>query len=179
MRISSVTARLGWVSLSCTATFEREAAQLSVGGEVPLDQILQRGGDEEIFLAQPQLAARGAFVVRIEEFADRFRARLLGDGAEVVAGVEDVEPQRIGRARRPQPQRVDVLAAPADDRRVVGDGLDGFRRTPGRAVAPAVVDMLDMAAEMNVIDHLRPLEFPGVAEARAIRPDIRAASPAR
>ena len=80
-----------------------EAAQLPVGGEVPLDQILQRGGDEEIFLTQPQFAARRALVVRIEEFADRFRARFLGDGAEIVAGVEDIEPQRIGRARRPQP----------------------------------------------------------------------------
>ena len=78
-----------------------QVAQLSVGGEVPLDQVLQRGGDEEIFLTQPQLAARGAFVVRVEELADRFRARLLGDGAEVIAGVEDVEPQRIRRARRP------------------------------------------------------------------------------
>ena len=36
-----------------------EAAQLPVGGEVPLDQVLQRGGDEEIFLPQPQLAPRG------------------------------------------------------------------------------------------------------------------------
>ena len=79
MRISSVTARLGWVSLSCTAAFEREAAQLAVGGKMALDQILQRGGDEEIFLAQPQFAARRALVVRIEEFADRFRARFLGD----------------------------------------------------------------------------------------------------
>ena len=78
-----------------------EAAQLSVGGEVPLDQVLQRGGDEEIFLSQPQLAARGTFVIRIKEFADQFRARFLGDGAEVIAGVEDIEPQWIGRARRP------------------------------------------------------------------------------
>ena len=88
------------MSLSCTATFEREAAQLPVGGKVPLDQILQRGGDEEIFLAQPQFAARRALVVRIEEFADRFRARLLGDGAEIVAGVEDVE-LAADRARAP------------------------------------------------------------------------------
>ena len=36
---------------------------------------------------------------------------------------------------------------------------------PDRAVAALVVDMLDVAAEMHVIDHLRPLEFPGVAEA--------------
>ena len=157
-------ARMGVVELH--RDLGGEVAQLPVGSEVPLDQVLQRGRDEEIFLPQPQLAPRRALVVRIEEFADRFRARLLGDGAEIIAGVEDVEPQRIGRARRPQPQRVDVLAAPADDRRVVGDGLHGFRRTPGGAVAAAVVDMVDAAAEMDVIDHLGPLEFPGVAEAQ-------------
>src|SRR5581483_2358239 len=35
---------------------------------------------------------------------------------------------------------------------------------PDRAVAPLVVDMLDAAAEMDVIDHLRPLQLPGIAE---------------
>src|SRR6266702_88523 len=112
------------------------------------DQVLQRGRDEEIFLAQPQLAARRALVIRIEELADRFRAGLLGAGAEIVAGVEDVELERIGRARRPQPQRVDVLAAPAHDRGVVGDGLHGFRRMPDYAVASIAFDLFDPAAEM-------------------------------
>ena len=57
----------------------RQAAQLAVGTEMALDQVLQRGRDEEIFLPQPELAARGALVVRVEEFADRFRARFLGE----------------------------------------------------------------------------------------------------
>ena len=157
-------ARMGVVELH--RGLRRQAAQLPVGAEVALDQILQRGRDEEIFLAQPQFAPRRALVVRIEELADRFGARFLGAGAEIVAGVEDVELERIGRARRPQPQRVDVLAAPADDRGVVGDRLHGFRRMPDRAVAALGVDVLDAAAEMHVIDHLRPLEFPGVAEAQ-------------
>ena len=74
----------------------RQAAQLAVGGEVAMDQVLQRGRDEEIFLAQAQLAACRALVIGIEELADRLRARLFGAGAEVVAGVEDVELQRIG-----------------------------------------------------------------------------------
>src|SRR6266853_844124 len=133
-----------------------------------LDQILQRGRDEEIFLTQPQLAARRALVVRIEELADRFRARLLGAGAEIIAGVEHVELERVGRARRPQPQRVDVLAAPTHDRCVVGDGLHGFRRMPDRALASLGFDVFDAAAEMNVVDHLRPLEFPGVAETQPL-----------
>ena len=147
----------------------RQAAQLPVGPEVALDQVLQRGRDEEILLAQAKLAPGRTFVVRIEEFADRFRARFLGRGADIVAAVEHVELERIGRARRPQPQRIDVVAAPADDRRVIGDSLHGLCRTPDRAVATLLVDMLDPAAEMDVIGHFRPLKFPGVAKAQ---PDV-------
>src|SRR5947207_6422018 len=58
-----------------------------------------------------------------------------------------------------------MLATPADDWGIVGDGLHGFAGMPAGAVAAAVVDMGDMAAEMHLIDHLRALEFPGVAEA--------------
>jgi hypothetical protein len=156
-------ARMGVVELH--RDLARQAAELAVRGKMPLDQVLQRSRDEEIFLAQPQFAARRALVVRIEEFADRFGARLLGGGADIIALVEGVEFQRVGRARRPQSQRVDVLAAPADDRRVIGDRLHGLGRMPDRAVAALVVDMLDAAAEIDVIDHFRPLQFPGVAEA--------------
>jgi len=56
-----------------------------------------------------------------------------------------------------------VLAAPADDWGIVGDRLNGFRRMPDRAIAPLGFGMFDAAAEMDVVDHLRPLEFPGVA----------------
>ncbi|MGY4432985.1 hypothetical protein ACVWWO_005462 [Bradyrhizobium sp. F1.13.1] len=143
----------------------RQAAELAVGRKMPLDQVLQRSRDEEIFLAQAQLAARRALVVRIEEFTNGFRARLLGAGADIVAGVEGVELQRIGRTCRPQPQRVDVLAAPADDRRVIGHRLHGLGRMPDRAIPALVFDVLDTAAEANVIDHFGPLQFPGVAEA--------------
>src|SRR5882724_10592196 len=61
-----------------------------------------------------------------------------------------------------------MLAAPADDRGVVGDGLHGFTGMPAGAIAAAVVDMGDAAAEMHLVDHLRPLEFPGVAEAEPL-----------
>src|SRR3954469_16468749 len=61
-----------------------------------------------------------------------------------------------------------MLAAPADDRRVVGDRLHRFSGLPGRAVASPDLGMFDRAAEMYVVDHLRPLEFPGVAEAQPL-----------
>ncbi len=75
--------------------FSREAAYLSVRGQMTIDEILQRRRDEEIFLAQPEFAARRALVIRIEKFANRFRARFLGAGANVVAGVEYVEFERV------------------------------------------------------------------------------------
>src|SRR6202035_2805278 len=37
---------------------------------------------------------------------------------------------------------------------------------PDRAVASFHLDVFDAAPEMHEIDHLRPLEFPGVAEAQ-------------
>src|SRR5579872_6308401 len=39
---------------------------------------------------------------------------------------------------------------------------------PDGATAPVDVDLFDTAAEMNVINHFRPLEFPGVAEAQPL-----------
>jgi hypothetical protein len=145
--------------LSCTA-------QRTVGNQVTLHQVLQRGRHEKIFLPQPEFAPGGTFVVRIKEFADRFGARLLGRGADIVAGIEHIELERIGRACRPQPQRIDALATPSDDRGVIRHRLHGFRRMPDRVVAAFLLHMLDTAAEMDVVDHLRPLEFPGVAEAQ-------------
>src|SRR4051795_9044336 len=133
-----------------------------------LDQILQRSRDEEILLAQPQFAARQTLVIRIEELADRLRARLLGAGAEIVAGIEYGELQRIGRTRRPKPQRVDVLAAPAHDRGVVGNRLYRLSRVPDGAVASFGFDVFDATAEVHVINHLRPLKFPGIAEAQPL-----------
>ena len=82
-------ARMGIVELH--RGLLRQSAQLAFGGEMPLDQILQRRCDEEIFLAQPQFAPGRAFVVGIQELADRLGAGLLGAGAEIIAGVEDVE----------------------------------------------------------------------------------------
>ena len=39
---------------------------------------------------------------------------------------------------------------------------------PGGAVAAVDVSALDAAAEIHLVDHLRPLEFPGVAEAEPL-----------
>ena len=136
---------------------------------VAADEILQRGGGEEIFLPQPQLLTGRRRVARVEHLGDRLGAHLFGERADMVALVEGVETQRIGRARRPQAQRVHMPAAPADDRRVIGDGDDGFGRTPDmREHAVGESRAFDMAAEADVIGDLRARELPGVAEGQPV-----------
>src|SRR5690606_12740124 len=86
-------------------------------------------------------------------------------GTHMVAGVEEVEPQRIGCARGPQAQRVHVPAAPAHDRRIISNGFDRLARMPDVACSTAPRrPLLHPAAEMDVVDYLRPGELPGIAE---------------
>ena len=133
--------------------------------QVAVDQVLQRGGDEEIFLPQPQFTPGGGLVVRVKKFANRFGPRLHRHRAEMVAGIEHVKPQRIWRARRPQPQRVHVRAAPADDGRIESDRLHCLGGVPHIALVAFVIsNAFDMAAEMNVVDQFAPREFPRIAE---------------
>ena len=121
------------------------------------------------------------------------RSRSSWPAGRLVAGVEDLarSPRRgSGRhsaptwspglkassrsgsagARRPQPQRVDVLAAPADHRRVVGDRLDRLGRVPDwrTCAAVGVGTASTVPPKPIVVDHLGPLELPGVAERQPV-----------
>src|SRR6266536_2309560 len=119
---------------------------------MPLDEVLQRCGDKKIFLAQAQLPPGGGLVARIEDLGERLGARLLAQRADMVAAVEDLETYRVDGARRPQPQWVDVRPAPADDRRIVGNRLDGFGGMPDKALMPAAPrDDLDRSAVVDVV----------------------------
>src|SRR3569623_993980 len=133
------------------------------------DDVLQRRGDEEIFLPQPQFLAGRRLVARIEKFRDRFGARGLRRCARIVAVVEGLELQRLNRPRRPKPQCIDVRTAPADDRRVERCGLHRLARNPVDVIALRRGVMFDMAAEMNVIGYLEALELTRIAaDKRAI-----------
>ena len=69
----------------------RQVAQLSVGRKMPLDQVLQRRRDEEVFLPQPQLAAfpRLAGQGAARDWAGMrrtlLRQRVFVEGARVIA----------------------------------------------------------------------------------------------
>src|SRR5260370_26305467 len=143
-----------------------ERADVAMLLDVAAHEVEQRSGREEILLTQPQFLARGRRVAGVEHFRDRFGPNAVGERADVVARVEGVEPQRVRRARSPKAQGVHVMAAPADDRRVVADRLDRLGRLPDMAdLAAGPGDPLDLPPEAEPIIAFPPREFPGSAEA--------------
>ena len=132
--------------------------------QVAAQDVLERGGGEEVLLPEAELLAGGRGVGRVEDAGQRIGAVALGERAGVVAGVEGVEADRVDRVGLPQAQGVHPLRPPADDRGVVGGGLDLLRRDPDEALGGAVrLVVLDPAAEADVVGGLEPVELPGVA----------------
>ena len=78
-----------------------EVGQVVVFFEVTAHDILHRGGDEEVFLAQAQFAADSGGVVRVENTRDVFRGVLFFDSGKVVAFVEVAEVENVARVCPP------------------------------------------------------------------------------
>ena len=132
--------------------------------DVAANEIEQRRRSEEIFLPEPQFLAGRRRVAWVENLGDRFRPHGFGKRADVIAGVEGFELERVGRPRRPQAQRIDVPAAPADDRRVVGDRFDRLGGMPDVVGALVVaLDHFDPTAEADGVVVFGADEFPRIA----------------
>ena len=155
--------RMGIVQLD--RRLVRQGADIAEILDMPPDNVLQRGGGEEIFLPQPQLLPRRRTVGGIENAGQRLGPVAFGQRAQMVAGIELVEQDRIDRLRLPQAQRIDPLAAPAGDRRVIGGGDHPFGGTPAHLIGAAILALgrIDAPAEPDLVTRLAPLELPGVA----------------
>jgi hypothetical protein len=142
----------------------RQRGEVVILLQVAAQDVLQRGRREEELLAQAQFLAGGRAVGRIENAGQAFGLVAFAQGADVVAGVEGIEQDRVDRLGRPEAQRVDALAAPADDRGVEGGGDDALGRLPDVArIAFWRRGDIDRAAEADFIGALAALEFPGIA----------------
>ena len=163
-------------SLSPVAVALAELLTVRRGGvSVELCLAVASGVPETTFAAlMPLVREKHLSALRLVEALSTSPARVarieggtlkVGERADMVARIEDVEPHRVDRARRPQAQRVHMRASPADDRRVEGDSLDGLVGMPHGARRAAMdMDRLDGAAEVNIEAGLRTLEFPRIAE---------------
>lgn len=144
----------------------RQLVQVEVVREGVLDVVVQRAGDEEVLLLQPQLAALGCGVLGIEDLGD-----VLGEGLRphrlgVVTGVEDLQVELVGGPGAPQPQRVDDAVPVSGDHVVVGDALDVPGGDPPGPLAALVVGVaLGVPAEVHLDGTLGVRELPRVTEA--------------
>ena len=93
-------------------------------------QIGQRAGDQKILLHEAQSLPHARRVVGIEHPREGFGRERLGHRADEIAVAELLEIEVIGRRRGPEPQRVDGLAAVADDGPIERDADQP--RTAGR-----------------------------------------------
>ena len=101
----------------------------------------------------------------VQNARQRFRLVAFLQRANVVAGIEGVEQDWIDRYCRPQPQRVDALAAPADHRRVIGGCQHTLLRPPNMAggTTEFVRQGFNRAAEADFDCAFTALEIPGIA----------------
>ncbi len=142
-----------------------QAVQRAALLEMAAQQVLQRGSDEEVLLAQTQLLPRLGAVGRIEHPRDALGTRLLRRGADVIASIEARQVEVRFRPRAPQAQRVHPGTTPADDGRVIGDRAHAFGPVPEMLNLTLLVGgRRDTAAEADQVLDLGALELPGVAE---------------
>ena len=133
---------------------------------VAVQNILHRGRDEEILLAQAQLAAGVGRVVRIEDAGDVFGVVLILYRGEVVALVKLTEVNFATGLRAPQTQRVGGVGVKAGDNLIVGFGNDLFRLYP----AGFLPLLLNAAAEAHFIAGVVALKLPRVT---VLQPVVR------
>ena len=133
-----------------------QSAKAAVFVQVPCDDVLYGRADEEVLLAQPQLAARGCAVVRVQHPGDVFVLVFYASGAGVVASVECVQIDIRRGHGLPEPQRADLLRAMAGNHHVVGLGGNFAGRTPNGPRA----DVLYPAAKAHGVGESSARELP-------------------
>ncbi|MNO95887.1 hypothetical protein D3C76_875410 [compost metagenome] len=137
--------------------------------QVASQQVLQRGRDEEVLLAQAQLLAGFSAVGRIQHSRDAFGSRHFGHRAEVITRIEALQVQLFQRPCAPQAQGIDAGTAPADYWRVISHRPHRLAGPPDLARLALGVDHgLDTTAEADRVDHLGTLELPRVAEVQPV-----------
>ena len=141
-------------------------APVGVGASESSNQVGQRAGDEKVLLHEAQPLPLGRGVVGIEHPSERFGLERLRHRADELTVAERLEIEVVGRGRRPQPERVDRLAAiahhgpierKADQRRRPAD--DGPQRS---------LPDLERAVELDLDPVVRTSDLPRVGATKPV-----------
>jgi hypothetical protein len=145
----------------------RQRREVGVEAAEAAHQVAQRAGDQEIFLQEAQALAHAGGIVGIEHAGQRFGGQRLGHRADELAMAELLEVEIVGRGRRPQPQRVDVVPAIAHDRPVERDADQG--RGLARDGAQPAAAQLERAVEVDLDRLVESRHLPRI---RALQPVV-------
>ncbi len=145
----------------------KRAPVIVAAAEAP-DEIGQRTGNEKVLLYEAQALSHARGVVGIEYACQVFGLKGFGPRGDEFAVAERLEVEGIWRRRRPEPQRVDRLAAVADHGTIEGDP-DQTGRLAGDGTQGAASD-LERAVQFDLNLFIGARDLPGV---RAAEPVVR------
>ena len=114
-------------------------------------------------LLQAQLLALVVVVLGIEHLGDDLAELLFLQGLHILAPVELLHVDLLGRAGRPGAQHVDHGAVIAQYRHIIGHGLHGFIVQMAVFEPAVLVIFLKIAPEMHLHRLGRPADFPHIA----------------
>ena len=164
MRISSAIEIAGCVSLSWIATLSGSEPMSPYCCMCRRTMSCSEADEKKNSCRSRSSCPAGVESAGIEHARDRLGLRAFLQRADVVAGVELVEQDRIDRLRAPEPQRIHPRAAPADDRGIEGHREDVLGRPPfepGRAVR--LLHRHHLPAEADLVGRFAALELPRIA----------------
>jgi hypothetical protein len=85
------------------------------------DKVRERTGNQEILLDEAQCLTGDCRIVGVQYARDGLSRHPIYHGTNEIAGTELAEVKEIRRSRRPKPERVDVSAAVANYRTIIGN----------------------------------------------------------
>ena len=140
----------------------REGSEGGMGLQISFDNIADGAGHEKVLLDQPELLASLNGIRGIQHLGNCFRGKLLLNGLEIIAGIENPHIKFRRGARRVEPQVIHRLPAIAHNWQIMGHTDQDFPIHPHGIVLPIAVErMLDASVHRNEAGFIDALDLPG------------------
>lgn len=168
-KLNSGNGRMGIVQLHAVLLGEHSKSVV-VLLLISADHVIDGSRAEEVLLLETELLTGISAIVGVEHGRDVLGLLSLGDGTLVVRRVESIEVEVRARARSPQTQVVGIVGVEAGDRSIVSHGKDLLAALPLGSLSVAILVLLRVTVETNLVGDILALNFPRVA---VVQPEVR------
>ena len=132
-------------------------------GFISSNDIVEGGRAEEVLLLQSELLTGIGAVVRVENTGDILSLLSLSDSSVIVTRVELVEIESVSWSRSPQSQVVGVIGVESWNWSIIGHSNNLLAAFPLGSLSWAVLPLLRVTKESNVVLHVLSFDFPRVS----------------